>query len=88
LISLKGQQINQAAGRILSMIAGIKQESTRFSESLRLVGGHMQRTNSAYDKAIQDYGRLQGNIDNAARLELAGETAAELNAANANQTES
>jgi DNA recombination protein RmuC len=78
LISLKGQQINQAAHKILNMIAGIKQESTRFSDQLRIVGGHIQKSSSAYSTAVQDFGRLQTNIDNASQLELAGETAEEI----------
>jgi len=70
LISLRGQKINEAANNILNMIAGIKQESERFTESLRLVGGHMQKATSAYDKSLQDYNRLKTNIDNASSLEL------------------
>lgn len=70
LVSLRGQQINKAAQEILSMIAGIKQESDKFGRTLEILSTHVKNTNNTMDKVGGDYQKLKGSIHNAANLQL------------------
>jgi DNA recombination protein RmuC len=73
LISLRGQQINKAAQQILTMVNSVKLENEKFGEIFRVAGRHIKDTSQAFDKAGQQYVKLQTQIDNAASLEMKAE---------------
>jgi DNA recombination protein RmuC len=70
LLSLKGQQINQAAEQILRMVAGIKQESDKFGKNLGVLAGHLKNAGNAMNTVGGDFTKLQTSIYNAANLQL------------------
>ena len=70
LVSLRGQQINKAAQKVLAMINGIKQESEKFGKSLDTMANHVKNTNNTMGTVIDGYAKLKTNINNAANLEL------------------
>ncbi|MBX4187685.1 MAG: DNA recombination protein RmuC [Candidatus Doudnabacteria bacterium] len=73
LVSLKGQQINKAAQQILSMVAGIKQESDKFQKTFDTALRHVKNASGAMDVASSDYSKLKSTIVNASNLELQAE---------------
>lgn len=77
LVSLRGQQINKTAQQILSMIAGIKNESEKFQKALDVASRHVKNAGTAMDTINSDYIKLKTSIDNASRLELAAEAKSE-----------
>ncbi|MGE5297916.1 MAG: DNA recombination protein RmuC [Acidobacteriaceae bacterium] len=79
LVSLRGQQIGKAAHQVLAMINGIKQESEKFTKVLDTLANHVKNTNNTMGTAIDSFGKLKGQISNAANLQLTEEdTVAEL----------
>lgn len=70
LVSLRGQQINKAAQKVLAMINGIKQESEKFGKNLDVMANHVKNTNNTMGTIIDGYSKLKSNINNAANLEL------------------
>lgn len=70
LLSLRGQQINEAAQQILSMIAGIKQESEKFGRNLEVLASHIKNAGNTMGTVANQYAKLKSNIDNAATLKL------------------
>lgn len=73
LLALRGQKVNEAAEQILSMIAGIKQESLKFGRNLEVLANHLKNAGNTMLTVTNDYGKLQRSIDNAATLKLAEE---------------
>jgi DNA recombination protein RmuC len=78
LVSLRGQQINKAAQKVLGMINGIKQESEKFNRSLEVLANHVKNTNNTMGTVIEGYAKLKSNITNASNLELEEKIAEEL----------
>jgi DNA recombination protein RmuC len=70
LVSLRGQQINKAAQKVLAMINGIKQESDKFGKTLDVMANHVKNTNNTMATVIDGYAKLKTNIGNASNLEL------------------
>lgn len=70
LIALRGQQVNQVAERILHMVAGIKQESDKFSRNLGVLGNHIKNAGNTMGVVTNDFTKLQTSIQNAATLQL------------------
>jgi len=70
LVSLKGQQINEAAAHILQMITGIKQESDKFGRNLDVLGSHIKNAGNTMGVVNNDFGKLRTTIQNAASLKL------------------
>ena len=70
LVSLRGQQINKAAQKVLGMINGIKQESDKFNRTLDVLANHVKNTNNTMGTVIDGYTKLKSNINNASSLEL------------------
>jgi DNA recombination protein RmuC len=70
LVSIRGQQISQAAQQILSMINGIKQESDKFGKTLDLLGNHVKNSYNTMGLATDGYAKLKNQISNAANLQL------------------
>jgi DNA recombination protein RmuC len=70
LLSLRRQQINEAAHQILAMIAGIKQESDKFGRNLELLASHMKNAGNTMGSVLNDYGKLKTSIGNAATLKF------------------
>jgi DNA recombination protein RmuC len=73
LVSLRGQQVNRAAQKVLGMIAGIRQESEKFGKSLDVLANHVKNTNNNMGTVIEGYTKLKGNIVNASNLEIEAE---------------
>lgn len=70
LVSLKGQQINEAASHILQMITGIRQESDKFGRNLEVLGNHIKNAGNTMGVVNNDFGKLRTSIQNAASLKL------------------
>ncbi len=70
IVSLRGQQINDAAQEIMKMISGIKQESEKFGRNLEILGKHIVNAGSAYTTVGNDFAKLKTSITNAATLQL------------------
>jgi DNA recombination protein RmuC len=70
LVSLRGQQVNKAAQKVLGMISGIKQESEKFNRTLEVLANHVKNTNNSMGTALDGYTKLKANINNASSLEL------------------
>jgi DNA recombination protein RmuC len=70
LLSLRGQQINQAAQKILAMIAGIKQESDKFGRNLEVLSNHIKNSYNTMGTVGHDFNKLKTSIANAATLQL------------------
>ncbi|MCL5666706.1 MAG: DNA recombination protein RmuC [Patescibacteria group bacterium] len=70
IISLRGQQINEAAQEIMKMISGIKQESDKFGRNLEILGKHIVNAGNAYTTVGTDFAKLKTSITNAATLQL------------------
>lgn len=70
LLSLRGQQINEAAQEILRMIAGIKQESDKFGKNLDVLGNHIKNAGNTMGTVVNEYAKLKTSITNAATLQL------------------
>jgi len=73
LVSLRGQQVNKAAQKVLAMISGIKQESDKFGKNLDVLANHVKNTNNNMGVVLDGYAKLRGNITNASSLELEAE---------------
>jgi DNA recombination protein RmuC len=73
LVSLKGQQINKAAQQILSMVAGIRQESDKFQKTFDTALRHVKNASGAMDVASSDYAKLKATIVNTSNLEMQAE---------------
>ncbi len=69
-IALRGQQINEAAERILDMIAGIKRESDKFGKNLEVLSTHIKNAGNTMGAVSNDFLKLKSNIANAATLQL------------------
>ncbi len=70
LVSLRGQQINKAAQKVIAMISGIKQESEKFNKTLDVLANHVKNTNNTMGTVIDGYVKLKTNINNASNMEL------------------
>ena len=70
LLSLRGQKINEAAHEILSMIAGIKQESEKFGRNLETLSNHIKNAGNSMGTVSNEYLKLKTSIGNAATLKL------------------
>jgi len=70
LLSLRGQKINEAAQAILSMIAGIKQESEKFGRNLDVLGNHIKNAGNTMGTVTNDFSKLKTSITNASSLKL------------------
>ncbi len=80
LLSLRGQQINETAQRILNMIAGIKQESDKFGKNLGVLANHIKNAGNTVETVTNSFGKLQTSISNAADLQIEQTEVTEVNA--------
>lgn len=74
LLSLRGQKVNEAAQQILSMIAGIKQESDKFGRNLDVLGNHIKNAGNTMGTVTNDFIKLKSSIANASTLKLDSES--------------
>jgi DNA recombination protein RmuC len=70
LVSLRGQQINKAAQKVLAAISGIKQEGEKFGRVLDILANHVKNTNNTMGSALDGYSKLKSQITNASNLQL------------------
>lgn len=73
LNALRGQQINQAATKLMQMITGIRQESDKFGRNLGVLSNHIKNAGNAMGTVSNDYQRLHTSIHNAAAIETEAE---------------
>jgi len=64
LIGMERQQVNQQIKYVLQTLKTIQKEAGKFEEALMLVNRHVGYAKNASDKAIIDFTRLKGKIDN------------------------
>lgn len=69
LLSLKGQQINTVAQKIVNQISAIQKESEKFGRGLEVLAGHVKNVNNAMGSITQDFSKFKGSISKAAELE-------------------
>ena len=70
IMSLKGQEVNKMAKEILTMIAGIKQESDKFGRNLEVLGSHIKNAGNTMGTVTNDFVKLKSSISNASSLKL------------------
>ncbi len=70
LISLRGQQMNKAAGQLLNMISGMKKESDKFGDNLDKLSVHIKNAGNMMGTVSTDFMKLRGSIENAANLQV------------------
>lgn len=80
LIALRGQQVNEVAEKLLHMVSGIQQESTKFGRNLGVLSNHIKNAGNTMGTVAIDFGKLQTSINNAATLQLEEAEVAKLNA--------
>ena len=76
IVSLRGQQINEAAKEIMKMVAGIKTESDKFGKNLDVLSTHIKNAGNTMGTVTNDFTKLKISIQNAATLEVSGESEA------------
>ena len=80
LLGLKGLRVEESAREIINHLARLNQEFDRFSESLRLVGDHMENALKKYGEAQKRLLKVEGKmeqLDGLAKLELSPPAAAD-----------
>lgn len=82
LHALRGQQVNEAAAKLMQMISGIRQESDKFGRNLGVLSNHIKNAGNAMGTVSSDYNRLHSSIHNAASLELDDDEPSQLPAIN------
>lgn len=73
IVSLRGQQINEAAKEIMKMVSGIKTESEKFGKNLDVLSTHIKNAGNTMGTVSNDFVKLKMSISNAATLELKAE---------------
>lgn len=68
LIGLEGKKIESQAKDILRSIRGIKEESNKFSDALRVLIGHINNSKNKADDVVKAYERLDSKIEGLDRL--------------------
>jgi len=63
LIGLEGKKIESRAKEILNAIRGIKKDSNKFSDSLRILTKHISNAKNAADDAGLQYEKIETKID-------------------------
>lgn len=84
LIALRGQQVNEVAEKLLHMVAGIQQESTKFGRNLGVLSNHIKNAGNTMGTVAIDFEKLSTSINNAATLQLEEAEVAKLNAEETN----
>lgn len=75
LLGLKGLRVEESAREIINHLARLNQEFTRFSESFRLVGDHLENAQKKFEESQKRLIKVEG------KMQQLGETAAEGEAA-------
>src|SRR6266480_4127835 len=81
LLGLKGLQIEQHAHEVMAYCAQLQKDFGRFKEDFDLVGTHLGRAHSSFDKAEKRLDKFETKLDQAAdsrELDAAGDVVAEL----------
>ena len=80
LIALRGQQVNEVAEKLLHMVSGIQQESTKFGKNLGVLANHIKNAGNTMGTVAIDFEKLSTSISNAATLQMEQAEVAELQA--------
>src|SRR2546421_425499 len=81
VLGLKGLQIEQHAHEVMAYCAQLQKDFGRFKEDFDLVGTHLGRAHSSFDKAEKRLDKFETKLDQAAdsrELDAAGDVVAEL----------
>jgi len=62
LIGLEGKKVESRAKEILATIRGIKEDSGKFSDSLRVMSKHLTNAKNSADEVNKNFERLDGRI--------------------------
>jgi len=63
LLGLKGLRVDERAREILNNLARLRQELTRFSESFRVVGQHLDNSAKKYQEAAKRFSRVDAKME-------------------------
>ncbi|MDQ5981646.1 MAG: recombination protein RmuC [Patescibacteria group bacterium] len=70
LIGVEGQKVQAQAKEILRALRGIKDDSNKFSDHLRLLGKHLSNAGSALDDASKRFDKLDAKINSVSSLQI------------------
>ena len=77
LIAFQSQKFEENAKQVLSLIAGVKQESVKFGEGLELTAKHLNNAKKNMDETVSGYQKLESRIDRVSELSI-GEVSAKI----------
>jgi DNA recombination protein RmuC len=63
LIAYQSEKFEENAKKVLSLIAGVKQEATKFGEGLELTAKHLSNAKKNMDDTVSGYQKLELKID-------------------------
>ncbi len=63
LLGLQEKKVAESARQILKVLDSIRQESTKFGESLSVLSTHVTHAKSAMDKVSSEYQTFSGRIE-------------------------
>ncbi len=63
LVAYQSEKFEENAKKVLSLIAGVKQETTRFGDNLGVLNKHVGNAKKNMDEVMGGYARLEGKID-------------------------
>ncbi|UCE18012.1 MAG: DNA recombination protein RmuC [Gemmatimonadota bacterium] len=68
MLGLEGKKIEETSQRILEALSTIRNDSTKFRESLGVLNTHLTHAKNAIDRVCTDYERLFSKIEDTSRL--------------------
>jgi DNA recombination protein RmuC len=73
LLGLKGMQIEKSTQLIISSLAQLQGDLSRFAEDFEVLGGHISRSKSKYDETEKRLGRLSDRFEQITEAHKIGE---------------
>ncbi len=70
LIALRGQQVNEVAERVLHLVSGIQQESTKFGKNLGVLNNHIKNASNTMGVVGNDFEKLAASIKTVATYQM------------------
>lgn len=68
MLGLEGKKVESRAKEILQSIRGIKEESNKFSDNLRVLISHINNSKNKAEEVVKVYERLENKIDGLDRI--------------------
>ncbi len=63
LVAYQSEKFEENAKKVLSLIAGVKQEATKFGDNLGVLNRHVGNAKTKMDEVVGGYARLEGKIE-------------------------